>query len=143
MSTSSRHKITPFQTQLVENISPIKEEVEDMLPANSLLDWSIRSKWTGNRCQRTIYRSTRTFHTSVWLYFVPFLALATNFAVPFLSEKYGNHDVIEDRENMSGDYLQWLEETISSTADPDYDELSIDELVELMKEIPFETDEWV
>ena len=85
----------------------------------------------------------RTFHTSVWLYFIPFLALATNFSVPFLTEKFGNHDVVEDRENMSGDYLQWLESSIGANADPDYTELTVDELVELMKEVPLQTDEWV
>ena len=84
----------------------------------------------------------RTFHTSVWIYFIPFLALATNFAVPFLTEKFGSYDVVEDRDNMSGDYLQWLEDTIGANADPDYIELTTDELVELMREVPLETDEW-
>ena len=121
-------------------LSPLKEEVENDIPVTNLLEWKHRARWTGNRCLRTLYRVLRTIYVSLWLYFIPFIALALNFIVPFMIATYGEEDA-GNAENMSDDYLAWLEETVNS-GDNDYTEPSIEELVQMMEEVPLQTDEW-
>ena len=93
-------------------LSPLKEETEGLIPGKTLLEWKHRSNWTGNRCLRVVYRALRTWHVSVWFYFIPFVALAANFAVPFLAEKYGDANKVTLEENMNEDYVNWLEATL-------------------------------
>ena len=84
-----------------------------MIPTKTLLEWQHRSKWTGNRCLRIVYRALRTWHVSVWFYFIPFMALSANFVVPFLTEKYSGINKVTLGGNMNEDYVKWLEETLS------------------------------
>ena len=121
-------------------IQPFEDEVKDDIPNYRYLQWKHRSKWTCNRLLWMQYRIMRTFLVSIWLYYIPFLALACNFLIPYLIE-YKTESVV-DGSTMGEEYEEWLSGVLNEDAQGDYDEPSLQELVEMMKAIPLETDEW-
>ena len=79
-------------------------------------------------------------YVAIWFYFIPFIAIATNFFVPYIVAR--NNPVVIVA--MNEDYRLWLENTLSTneTSDRTFIEPTLDEMLAMSNEVPFETDEW-
>ena len=123
-------------------ISPLKEEIGDMIPTYTKLTKEHRSQWKCNRCLRGFYPVVRVLYLAFWFYYIPFLALTVNFSIPYLSEKLGGKLVKVDPGNMSSEYEQWVASTLATDDGSTYEEPSVEELVKMMEAIPLQGEEW-
>jgi hypothetical protein len=63
---------------------------------------------------------------SVWLYFIPFIALAMSFAVPYFFEP--PLAPIEAGSSMGTEYQKYLTDALANSKN-DYDEPTVDEMI--------------
>ena len=85
------------------------------------------------------YRTMRTFLVSVWFYFIPFIALALNFIVPYYAE--AEPVTFTSGSSMDEEYEDYLTGVLGQV-DNDYAEPSVEELVAMMDAVPFESEEY-
>ena len=141
MTTSfkARHQIEENKITYrgVEAIPKLKDEIADDIPTYVRLEWKHRASWTGNKCLWTIYRLIKTFFVSVWFYFIPFVALGLNVFVPYMLEPENTN--ASDGSSMGDEYEEYLV-GILTQVENDYTEPSVQEMIDLMNEIPFEMD---
>ena len=88
-----------------------------------------------------LYRVMRKILVCFWFYFVPFMALALNFMVPYEAARS-----VPPPSTMDAGYLEFVEQILNEErlrdgTDPDYIEPSVPELVAMMEAVPMPTDD--
>ena len=122
-------------------ISPLREEVAAEIPRFTKLTWQHRGRWRCNKCLRLIYMVARTLYLSMWFYYIPFMAIAINFMVPFLATKLGGYVDTAEAGDMSSEYADWVASQLASS-NSSYAEPSVPELVRMMEDVPLQADGW-
>ena len=89
-------------------LPPLKEEIGDDIPRYILLEWNHRARWTGNRCLWLFYKAMRKLFVTVWFYYIPFVALALNFVVPYFAALSA-----EPPSTMDTEYVEWVEKALN------------------------------
>ena len=83
-------------------MEPLCDEVD--IPEFIKSEWKQRNAC--NKCLFSLYRLLRTFFSSFWFYYAPFIALNMMFIVPYFIEE--KKEAITDGTSMDAEYEQWL-----------------------------------